>query len=322
MSKDWSDIKREGGTLPDPEDVVEQVQAKPARSPRMSDALADGYRLILAGRPANPLCTGFPEVDAGLRALGPNEVTILAADAGVGKSTLSTQIAMHGAACGHGGVYLNLEMSPEMYGVRTSTNYSGLSIKRALNGEFTSTEHNHLATGLSTIGAICNRVILGNQNEHRSVAAIKKAIEVWARELEADGTPLSLVVVDHVLQVLVQAKADDKDGAGKERADLLKWIASTFKVHVLAVIHVTRDASKGGKMPTKNDIASSVWFDRHADNVGIFHQWRSPDGTFDKSKKAKLSFPKVRWGDGPFACELEFQKGFFYPWNLLPRGAQ
>jgi len=86
-------------------------------------------------------------------------------------------------------------------------------------------------------------------------------------------------------------------------------------VHVLALVHVTRDASKGGKMPTKNDLASSAWFDRAADNIIIFHQKRDPDGKFAKSSPAVLSLQKARWGE-PNAVSIEYQGGFFYPWTL------
>ena len=67
-------------------------------------------------------------------------------------------------------------------------------------------------------------------------------------------------------------------------------------------------------MPTKNDLASSAWFDRSADNVLIFQQPRTPDGTFTGGK-AKMSCQKSRWGE-PFAVEFEYQNGFFYPWML------
>lgn len=72
-------------------------------------------------------------------------------------------------------------------------------------------------------------------------------------------------------------------------------------------------------MPTKNQLASSAWFDRDPDNILIFHQKRNAaDGTFTKDAPAKLSCQKARWGE-PFAVDLEYRKGFFYPWSLERR---
>ena len=82
------------GTLPkDPED--EAVPIERVKIPRLSDAFTAAHRLLQAGPQENPLRTGFDELDNGLKRLGPKEFTMLAADSGIGKSTISTQVALH-----------------------------------------------------------------------------------------------------------------------------------------------------------------------------------------------------------------------------------
>ncbi len=304
------------GTPPiDP--MAESELIERARIPRMSDAFTAADRIVCAGPQPNPLRTGFDELDFGLKRLGPKEFTMLAADSGIGKSTVSTQVALHVAAAGHGVVYLNLEMSEEMYGLRTAANFMQIATQKAASHTLSPEEHSSLAHGFSTLHEPAKRIALGNRKEHCTIPAIKKFCEEAARTLASEGHPLKLIVVDHILQVLVNAK-NDKDKEGKERTGLLKDLAESLNLHVLALVHITREGSKGGSMPTKNNIASSAWFDRDPDNILVFHQKRRDDGTFDPDTKAKLSCQKARWGE-PFAVELEYRKGFFYPWSLEGR---
>ena len=284
------------------------------RLTRMNDAMKLGFQMSVAGQPVNPLRTGFRELDERMRRYGPKEVTMLAADSGIGKSTIATQTALHTGACGHGAVYINLEMPDEMFGLRTGANFAKLPVKKAAAGELNKLDISRLGDAFRELKDPAKRIVLGNAREHRSIAAIKELCREAKRQLENEGAPLKLIIVDHILQVLVSVK-NDKDAEGKARADMLKELAEDLDVHVIALVHVTRDGSKGGKMPTKNEMASSAWFDRHADNIFIFHQKRSPDGTFAPNAKAMLSAQKCRWGS-PFAVELEYKQGFFFPWQL------
>lgn len=293
------------------------VATEPQRPRLMQDALKSATKMLLAPPPTDILLTGFPDIDRELKPLGEGEITMLAADSGVGKSTLSTQIAFHAAACKYGVVYLNLEMAEEMYGLRTMANYAGVSVKRAYDRTASPDEFNRLFGLAQELTPHSRRIVLGDQSNHRAIPAIKKLCADASEWFLNQGERLRLIVVDHVLQVLVSVK-NDKDAEGKARADLLKELADTHKCHVLALVHVTREGSKTGKMPTKNQLASSAWFDRHADNIWVFHQARKPDGTF-AGGNAQFSCQKARWGS-PFSAELEYRMGFFWPWSLLPRG--
>lgn len=284
------------------------------RTTRMHSAILAGQKLAFAGAPENPIVTGFVEVDQGLRQLGRKELTMLAADSGVGKSTLSTQIALHNGAEGHGVVYLNLEMSQEMYGLRTLANFISMPTQRARAGDLHEGDHRRLIQGVQDLQLAASRIVLGNAVEHRTMPAIRSLIEKAIKEFTAEGMTLDLIIVDHILQILVNVK-NDKDAEGKLRADFVKEIAETYNAHVLSLVHVTRDASKSGRMPTKNELASGAWMDRHPDNILIFHQKRAANGTFVKGANATLSCQKSRWGE-PFAVELEYRSGFFHPYTF------
>lgn len=310
--EDYADRVRRGAP---PTDEEFEPVPRPARLPRMSDALVDADKLRKAGAPQNPLRSGFVELDAAMTHWGPGEVTMLAADSGIGKSTLGTQFALHASNARNGGVYFNLEMPSASFGLRAAANFTRLKPKKVMAGKLDEDEDGRFTVALEALRLAASRIVLGNQMEHRTTAAIRSLCERAKAELDSEGTPLSYVVIDHVLQILVKARSDDKDGAGKERADLLKEIAESLKVHVLALVHITRDGSKSGKMPTKNDLASSAWFDRHADNILIFHQRRDSDGTFLRDVPAILSCQKSRWGE-PASVSLTYQGGFFYPWVL------
>ena len=313
-AKDWNDRLRDGTMPGDPEDECELVSAPAPKLRRISDAFGAGVQMLMKGKPVNPLLSGFLDLDKGLRQFGAGQVSMLAADSGVGKSTLATQFALHAATTGQGVVYFNLEMSEEMYGLRTGSNFTKLPMRDVIGGEITNNQFSDLLGGLKRLATAAHGCVLGNSSDHRTIPAIKKLCAEAEVELLGEGKPLKLIVIDHILQVLVNVK-NDKDGEGKARADLTKELAEKHKCHVLALVHVTRDAAKSGKMPTKDEMASTQWFSRHADNILVFHQKRTPEGIFEKGTKAKLACQKSRWGE-PFAVELDYQSGFFYPWNL------
>ena len=301
------------GEVRDPSDGTVAVEPR-KKAPRLYDAMKKGFAMSVAPRPVNPMMSGFTEIDAGMRRYGAKEFTMLAADSGIGKSTLATQWALHAASCGHGVIYLNLEMAFEMYGLRAGANFARLPIGKAAAGELNPNDIATLAEKFTILKEPVKRIAVGNRKDHRTTKAIADFCAETKVELESEGAPLKLIVVDHILQVMVNVRSGDKDAEGKARSDLLKSLASDLDVHVLALVHITRDGSKHGKMPTKNDMASSAWFDRDADNIFIFHQKRNPDQTF-ASNKATLSAQKCRWGS-PFAVELEYDRGQFYPWAL------
>lgn len=309
-ARDDNDRLRDGDLSLDPDEGTTVMQAPPAPVAKMSDALADAYGAVLQGPPLTPLSSGFVDIDTEIPHFAPRQVTMLAADSGVGKSTVATQFALHGSAQKHGVIYFNLEMDPGMFGLRTTANFAKLPVRLNLDAE----QHARFKAGLVTLARPASRIALGNRKDHRTIPAIKKFCEQAKAELDAKGFPVSLIVIDHVLEVMVSVK-NDKDAEGKARADMLKELAETFNAHVLALVHITREGSKLGTMPTKNSLASSAWFDRAADNIMILHQKRSPDGTFAPHTPAILSCQKSRWGK-PFRVELEYQGGMFFPWRL------
>lgn len=311
--------RNKAGTLPDDwEDETIVVQERVAPLRRLSDDLKDALALMKRKPSTNPLATGFHELDRGIHHWGRKEVTIIAADAGIGKSTLATQAALHAGACGHGVLYFNLEMPGEMYGARTGANFAKLPTTSVVTGQLNDVDKTRFATHIERLRMPANRIVMANPRDHRAMGAARDLCKRAVDDLAAEGTPLGLVVVDHALKFHTKARASETDAQGKERSDFLREIAETCNAHVIALLHVTRDASKSGKMPTKNDLASSAWFDRDADNIGIFWQARDKDGTFDPRVKAALVFQKARWLGKTFRVELEYQGGFFYPWTLEP----
>jgi len=281
----------------------------------LSDAMGSASRMVLAGAPKNPVRTGFPDVDAGMKNLGPGEITMLAAVGGVGKSTVSMQMALHAAASGHGVAYFNLEMAEDMFGLRTMANYAGVSTSRVADGTASETEYKNFWDRSREIAPVAKYIGLGDRSRHTTMPAIRDFCTAVQGSLVESHRELKLIVIDHVMCVKTNVRSDDKDGAGMARADFLKELAESFKCHVLSLIHINREGSKSGKMPSKEQLASSAWFDRHADNTLIFHQERTEQQTFIEGKPAVLACQKARWGS-PFSVELEYRAGFFWPWRL------
>lgn len=326
MGKNDDDELIGSGAIRDLADGTELIVRPKAQLRSLDDAIQGGIALAEAKPTLNPVMTGYVELDAKMYRYAPKQVTILAADAGVGKSTFATQAALHAGNCGHGAGYLNLEMPEEMFGLRTAANFASLSVSKAAAGQLDDEQKDSLRAQGKLLRPAAKNVLIANRREHRTAAAVREFCADAKQQLAAQGKTLRLVIIDHILKILVNVRDSDTDGQGKARSELLTQIADEFDVHVLGLIHITRDASKLGKMPTKNDIAGSAWFDRDADNILIFHQKRNPDGTFVKGpnykpEKGILSAQKVRWGS-PFAIEIEYKAGHFFAWDINRKPAQ
>jgi len=285
---------------------------KPERT--LADAVQSGMAHLAKGPPVNPVLTGFRDFDLRITPLEPKQLTILGADQGSGKSTAALQITLRAAAKGHSVVYLNLEMPEESLGIRTVANYAQVPTGRVFRGEAGQDEWTRITNAAKEIWGPSHRIALGNRSDHAEAGAAARFC-AQARETAAKrGEPLALIVVDHALMLSMPGNHRDVDSAGKARADWLKNLAEANNCHVLALLHITRAAATQGSMPSLNQLASSAWFARHADNVWILHTPRGPDHTFTGAP-TKLACQKGRYGDTP-VVELEYRCGVLWPWTL------
>ncbi len=141
-------------------EAVNRLQAvtdlRTAKTKTMKDALADLDGIVsdnLAGHRHTGAPTGFALFD-GLGGLMPGNLFIIAADSGMGKTSLALDFAIHAATAGHPVAFYSCEMTAVELAARAVAAMSGTTAKRISQDPLTDEEltgYDHAVTALADL---------------------------------------------------------------------------------------------------------------------------------------------------------------------------
>jgi replicative DNA helicase len=252
-----SDVASEADQLGDLEAKAHALRGELAPSGRMV-ALGDAVRETVQGvqRAAdtggvgdNP--TGFRDLDRLLCGMQ-SELMLLGARPGVGKTSISTQIAVNVATRG-GAVYVaSLETTREQFTQRMLASDAGVDLTKLRTGILTPSDWDRVIASSERLSKL--PIIIDDS----STATVG---ELWTRVGQARttaGQPIRLIVVDY-MQLLRPPRAGMKrEEAVSENARMLKAMAQELDAPILAVAQLNRDAEKRtDHRPTLADLRES-----------------------------------------------------------------
>jgi replicative DNA helicase len=228
---------------------------------RMSDTLPELRARMLAmldrGREAFGISTGIGNLDAILLGLEPGSVTVLACRPGVGKSTLSLQIASHVARAHGNAAIVSLEMSREQIEDKAAYMLGGISRREVLN--------RYIARDAleRKIEAVCSDAALERLYILDCPAITSNDLRLRMKRF-ADRRGIALLVIDY-LQLLRPANT----GASRyeqvsEMSRTIKLLAREIGAPVLLLSQLNRD---GADRPRLHNLRESGAIEQDADNV-------------------------------------------------------
>lgn len=248
---------------------------------------ADLGRLVLARDDrivSNPSAIGMlndlvPDIDKALGPLEPATYNIIAARPGMGKTALADSLAIGYAMRGHAGCAINLEMTAEQLGIRTSANLAyhlGFDIphKRFKEGNLTPDERAYLRKTVEHQEALPLRYINPGRCDIRkvwSLVAQQKAI--W----QAAGRRLEFVTVDY-LQLLGATGTDGRQVENDTQrvntvSKTLKDMAADLGVALIALAQLSRTVEqRPNKRPNMADLKNSGDIEQDADSVTLLYR--------------------------------------------------
>lgn len=252
-------------------------------------AIQDAEDAAQGGGPTG-LSTGMPSVDEALGGLGAEEMIVLAARPGMGKTALGVQWAKavaracrDGVATGgerRGVLLLSLEMAAKQIGRRVLAEEAGIPVAVLKGGRHAS---------------YANQIVAARRRLHDLPLLIEdmpgqtvKQLHAKARSAARRFGKLALIVVDHI-HIVRPETADAKNGgtwAVGQISNALKRMAKEFQCPVVALAQLNRGVeARDEKRPSMSDLRYSGEIEQDADAICFLYREEYYLGTSEPTQK-------------------------------------
>lgn len=293
------------------------------RQERTGANMIDTFLEAVQSRRYEPMPTGITDID---RAIGGGfirqQIVLLGAAPGVGKTALAQWIFEGMAKAGTSCIFLNLEMAQEQILARSISRIAarrGAALKTTdiLQGYKWTTEQRQQVTEAAEIyrKEIAPRMIYNPQGIGSNLDAILAYISKEAQRAEAAGEAAPICVLDY-LQLVTGKEREDATAAIKRAVFDLKAYAVKHNTLVFIIIAHNRESNKSGTVTMdagrdtsaleySADLQLALSFTLCKDEDG--KKAKSPSQLTDDEKRfVTLTVTKGRFGGGGKTVDLYF----------------
>ncbi len=224
------------------------------------------------------LPTGFYDLDHTTSGLHENELIILAARPGMGKSAIGLNIASYAALHSEKAVaFFSLEMGAEQLVMRLLSSIGGIDLGKLRNGQLNHSDWKRFNEAMSE---------LAKANLFLEDASGIKVSEIRAkcRRLANSSHGLGLVIIDYLQLIEGSARyAGNRQQEVSEISRSLKIMAMELKIPVIALAQLSRSPElRENKRPNLSDLRESGSIEQDADIVMFLYS----DDYYNKEAKA------------------------------------
>lgn len=206
--------------------------------------------------------TGFEELDKKMGGLQCSDLTIIAAESSIGKSSLSLSIALNAAKYGEKIAIYSMEMKAEQLTARIMAMESGVSSSNILYARLDGGQLQQIEKG---VGKIENLNIFFDDRSTSSIDTILSSIRYMVMKYKVKGA-----IIDYLQILNVNMKNVNKEQAMGDVARRLKNIAKELDIWVIALSQLSRD--KENPVPTLARLRDSGQIAEAADNVILIYR--------------------------------------------------
>lgn len=265
------------------------------------DVMNDIYNEVKDGRQQGVL-TGFDTIDKFTKGFHKNNLIVLAADTGKGKTALALNIIANILSNGHCVVLFTLEMSASENLKRLLAIISETNSNKS-NDEILDRDPEAINKRLNALGLISGYDFRIN-DKMQSMRTIRASSKVLTNDLCRQGGKIDFIVVDYLQIMEINSKKDNREGEVADIARGLKELAKEIDIPILALSQVNRDADKNKRQHRINDLRESAAIGHAADVVLFLNEIVDK---YNKSEGYKLDILKNRHGP-TFYLDLEFDR--------------
>lgn len=250
--------------------------------------------------------TGIFDLDKVTNGLHEEELTIVGARPGVGKTTFVLQIAHKIAEKGNAVGIISLEMSETQLTQKLISKVAHVDSNKLRTGNIDITEQEKIAIAegeISDLSLFINTKLRNIQE-----------IETYARKLK-NKKDLSLLIVDYIQLVKSKNKFNSREQEVAEISRTLKLLSLELKIPIIGLCQLNRNAAK--TEPTLADLRESGAIEQDADNV-IFLYKENENNTEETVENVIIDLQKQRAG-GLTKVVVRFDKKVSEFKNLIRR---
>lgn len=261
--------------------------------------------------------SGFNDLDRLTTGFHENELIIIAARPGVGKTAFSLNIATNVALTTKRPVAIfNMEMSVEQLLMRMISSVGGVDSKKLRTGRLEHNDWKRVNEALSQLGD--TKLFI----EDVSGLTISE-IKAKCRKLKNTEKDLGLVIIDYLQ--LIQGTSKYAGNRVQEVTEIsrgLKTMAMELKVPVIALAQLSRSVeTRENKKPTLSDLRESGSIEQDADIVGFLYREDYYKNTNEVNAPTEFIIAKHRAGTTG-KIDLLFEKNLsnFVPLKVTDEG--
>ena len=238
------------------------------------------------------LSTGLSAVDRKITGLNKSDLILLAARAGMGKTSFALNVALNVAKSEKKTVAVfSLEMSREQLATRLLSSEACVESGRLRTGSLRETDWEKIAAAASVLNKVDIRI---DDNPMLSVA------DMNAKCRRIDG--LALVVIDY-LQLMTSASGNNRGGENRQQvvsdmSRMLKIMAKELNVPVICLSQLSRaNEKRDDKRPMLSDLRESGAIEQDADIVLFLYRDDYYNEDSEKRNIAECIVAKNRHGE-------------------------
>lgn len=207
------------------------------------------------------LYTGIYDLDSMICGLHKQELTIIGARPGVGKTTLALQIAEKIARNNKNVLFVSLEMSDNQLIQKMIARTGNVKSYRMRMGTIEEEDWTKISNAIGKLSDL-------KFNTNSKIRTIQK-LELEARKLKNRGK-LDLLIIDYIQLLKSKDKFNSREQEVADISRRLKLMSLELDIPVVALCQLNRNASNNE--PGLSDLRESGSLEQDADNVIFLHQ--------------------------------------------------
>lgn len=250
--------------------------------------------------------TGIFDLDKVTNGLHEEELTIIGARPGVGKTTFALQIAHKIAQKGTAVGIVSLEMSEIQIVQKLISKVSHVDSNKLRTGNINIAEQEKIAIAEGQISDLPISI----NTRIRSI----QEIEMYARKLKNKNN-LGLLIVDYIQLVKSKNKFNSREQEVAEISRVLKLLSLELKIPIIGLCQLNRNAARSE--PTLADLRESGAIEQDADNVIFIYKENENDNN-EATENVVIDLQKQRAG-GLTKVVVRFDKKISEFKNLVRR---
>ncbi|EKL0156932.1 AAA family ATPase, partial [Escherichia coli] len=254
-------------------------------------------RRLRNGEESDTLKTGIDELDAITGGMNAEDLVIIAARPGMGKTELALKIAegvasrvIPGSDVRRGVLIFSMEMSALQIAERSIANAGRMSVSVLRNPASMDDEGwARVANGMSQLADLDVWVVDASRLSVEEIRSI-------AERHKQENPNLSLIMADY-LGLIEKPKADRNDLAIAHISGSLKAMAKDLKTPVISLSQLSRDVEKRpNKRPANADLRDSGSIEQDADSIIMLYREAVYDENSSAAPFAEIIVTKNRFG--------------------------